>query len=78
MLPIDVPSPDSQESIASNRFSNLNREHAFDQIKIFFLIGLYMDKNLILVKKACPRRILKNGWMQWIPESLEKVHLLGA
>ena len=29
MLPMDVPSPDSQESIASNRFSKFDREHVF-------------------------------------------------
>ena len=75
MFHLDVPSSGSQESIAPNRFSKFDREHAFlTRLRKISPRDLIWTKILIWSKKRVPGRILKNGMAQWIPESLENVH----
>ena len=69
----------SQESIASNRFSKFDREHAFlSRLRFWSIYSPMGTKILICSKKRVHGRILKNGFAQLIPESLENIHPEGT
>ena len=79
MLPKILDTPGPHESIAPNRFSKFEREHAFRSVFRFWSIYSPMGTKIeIRRKKRVAGRILKNGLMQSIPETLENVNTVGA
>ena len=72
-------SPGPQESIAPNRLSKFDREHAFSSIFRFLSIDSPIESKIeFSSKKRAPGRILKNVVVQSSPEILENANTEGA
>ena len=74
MRPLRLNSPGSQEPIARNRFSKLDREHALSSLFQFSSIHSPIGGKIeISSKKRVPGLVSKNGLVQSVPESLENL-----